>query len=154
MAADTARRAFEELDDDQLFATATFFLGDYTWEGQQLLLEIARNRRIDVTRSRAHRESCWPEIDLEFDCDGCRKRLRIDRAAFVEGVYACPLCGHNAPVAYDRLEPSPTLLQYLVRIRSPLRSAFEREAGRANRREEIVNGTYWAWLRRLPKPPV
>lgn len=149
---DDARRAFEELDDEQLLATVTFFLGDYTWEGRQILLEIARNRRIDTTRMQEHRASCWPECDLEFSCDGCRKRLRIDRAAFVQGAYACPLCGHNAAVAYDQIEPSPTLLQFLERNRQPLFKPFKDASRRMERREAIVNGTYWAALRALPKP--
>jgi hypothetical protein len=154
MADDAARRAFEELDDEQLLATATFFLGDYAWEGQQTLLEVARNRRIDVTNPRVHRERCWPGVDLEFDCDGCGKRLRIDRAAFVEGTYACPLCRHNAPVAYDRLEASPTFLQFVIGSRHPLQGAFQRRAKQVDRREAIVNGTYWTDLRAMPKPPV
>jgi len=153
MADDAASRAFEQLDDEQLMATASFFLGDYTWEGQQLLLEIARNRRIDVSRCQAHRESCWTGVDLEFSCDGCGKRLRIDRAAFVQGTYACPLCGHNAPVAYDRLEPSPTLFEHLRRTRSPLGEVFRKEARRANNRDAILNGTYWEWLRQFSNPP-
>ena len=151
---DAARRAFEELDDQQLLATATFFLADYSWEGQQLLLEIARNRRIDVTNPRGHRASCWPDVDLEFHCDRCRKRLRIDRAAFVEGTYACPLCGHQAPVVYDALEPSPTFLQFVMGMRQPLVTALRKKADAVDRREAIVNGTFWTDLRALPKPPI
>jgi len=159
MSADSLRETLEQMDRDRLLATATFFASEYNAEGRRVLDEVARSRGITADDLRAHRERCHPGVDFEFQCEACRKRLTLVRSAFVEGGYVCPYCQVQGAVPYDRLQIPPAFARFESHpMRSqlmahyklvPLTRPFAKAAERMDRREAILDGSYWDLIREL-----
>jgi len=114
--ADTARELFENMNDSELLPTVSFFQVEYAPKALSELEEVAISRGFTDGTIRQLRESCYPELNLEFKCSTCGCELVLDRDTFIDGAYTCPDCGSTNLPNYMDLELPKTEVEALSEI--------------------------------------
>ncbi len=156
---DTIRDFFEKMSDGDLLGTLSFFQIEFTPETLTILKNMAEARGITDSAVRQHRESCYPELELEFKCGSCECELLLDRDAFIDGEYQCPDCGCTNQLCYTDLVLAKSDLEDILKIAAIasvsigggvlLRIADNRK--RIDRRDGILDGSYWKGLQEIAR---
>lgn len=151
MKSDPLRDSFEEMDEEELLATAAFFENEYGDQAIDVLKNVCEERGITEATIRDHREKCHPDLELAMRCESCGSDVSVDRGIFVGGKYACSECGFRGAVVYQELAPDPSAFEKLknVMFAGGVLGELRDRKKRVARREGIIDGSYWNKLKNI-----